>query len=260
MNLSLGNTIPHGTNIMDVKIPAELDREVSLGIDFMDAVFGGAGMTPSQAALFSGEAGAGKTTLMMSIADALTGLGHICLFNSNEEADVQMAKTRRRLGLQHGYIVGNDVKVDDVIKHLKKLQKQAQGKRAKDGTPVQVFLILDSLQAHDDGRYANGYTNSTTAVNIAIAVTKWCKAKHHGCYGIAIMLGQVSKDGEFEGKNKLKHIVDTQLHLSIDDDTASPTHGQRLLEMKKNRMGGGAKPLVLEMHRNGLREALGGSR
>lgn len=258
MNLSLGNTIPHGTNIMDVEIPPELDREVSTGIDFVDAIFGGEGMTPSQAILFSGEAGSGKTTLMMSIADSLTKLGHICLFNSNEEADVQLAKTRRRLGITDGFIVGNDVKVTDVIKHLKKLQKQAEGKRAKDGSPVQVVLILDSLQAHDDGRYPNGYTNSTTAVNIAVAVTKWCKTKNHGGYGIAIIIGQVSKGGEFEGKNKLKHAVDSQLHLSIDDDTASSTYGTRLLEMRKNRMGAGAKAIVLSMHRDGLREQIGG--
>lgn len=258
MNLNLGQPIPHGVNIMDVEIPAAIDRTVPTGIDFVDAIFGGEGMTPSMSCLFSGEPGAGKTTLMMSLADKLTGAGHICLLNSNEEADVQLRKTARRLGVTHGFVVGNDRKVTDVIKHLKKLQAQAKGKRAKDGSPVQVFLILDSLQAHDDGRYPNGYTNSTTTVNVTEMVTKWCKTENSGGYGIAIVIGQVSKSGEYEGKGKIKHVIDAHLHLSIDDDRKSNSYGERLLEMRKNRMGGGCPNIVLSMTREGLREALGG--
>ena len=182
--------------------------------------------------------------MMLQVADSLTRLGHICLFNTNEEAVVQLRKTVRRLDIRHGFIVGNDRLIPDVIKHARKLQENCRGKKAKDGSPVQVVVMVDSVNAHDDGKYTNGHTNSRTGERVVEMLTDWAKNKVAGQYGIAIMLSQCTKSGEFAGRNAVIHIADSHLHLRIDQDTASVSYGQRLLEMRKNRMGIGPSTCI----------------
>ena len=52
-------TIDRGTNILNIEVPAELKRRCKTGIKFIDDAFGGKGMTPSVATLFTGTPGAG---------------------------------------------------------------------------------------------------------------------------------------------------------------------------------------------------------
>lgn len=254
MNLVVSGNVKNGTNILEVKVPAALERSVATGCEIWDLCLGG-GATPSQSILFSGMPGAGKTTLMLQMADAITGAGHVCLFNSHEEAVVQIAKACKRLKLRSGFIVGNDVLATKMIAHAKHLQKLAKGRKAKDGSPVQVFVVADSLQALDDGKYTSGATNGNTPLRVAELVTNWCKTKNSDQYGIAVMIGQVTKSGDFAGKQAILHAVDTRVHLRIDIDPKSETHGFRLIETSKNRMGPGVPGVVLRMTAEGLVEA-----
>lgn len=252
MNLNIAKKLPHGTNVVDIKVPPELEREIETGCEPLDLVAGGH-FTPSCATLFTGMSGAGKTTLLMQAADSITAAGHVCLYNSLEEAPVQLAKTAKRLGLRHGFILGNDRLVDDIIEHARTIQRRMKGQKAKDGNPVQVFVIFDSLQTLDDGKYANGDTNSKTPTRCIHKITEWCKQKIGSSYGIGIVIGQVTKGGEFAGKNELKHAIDAHFHLRIDVDEKSDTCGKRLLEARKNRFGGGTDAVVLDMTSTGLR-------
>ncbi len=267
MNLTLSRKLARHTNIMDVKVPAALERSVPLAKDghrvaFMNEVFGGTGATPSSSNLFTGMPGAGKTTLLLQMADALTAQGHFCLFNGNEEAVVQVRKTVRRLGLKHGFICGNDVMVADLLDHAKELCEAAKGKKAKDGSPVQVFIIVDSLQTMDDGMYANGHTNSNTPLRVVEMITEFCKtpqAVSHerdkdAIYPIAMIIGHVTKAGDFAGKQSIKHTVDSHMHLRIDIDPKSDTCGKRLIGMTKNRFSGCGIEYCLNMTSKGLVE------
>ena len=51
------------------------------------------------------------------------------------------------------------------------------------------------------------------------------------------LIGQVTKDGTFAGKQELKHAIDVHLHMGIDTDKNSPMKGERFMEMEKNRFG-----------------------
>ena len=77
--------IVFGTNILDLRVPSKLRERHPCGVDYLDAAFGGEGFTPSTISLFTGEPGAGKTTLMLTLANALTSQGYVCLFNTAEE-------------------------------------------------------------------------------------------------------------------------------------------------------------------------------
>ena len=89
--------ITFGTNILDIEVPEHLTRKFRTGLSFVDGAMGGQGFTPSSVTLFTGTPGAGKTTLMLTLADAATKQGATVLFNTAEESLYQTAMTAKRL-------------------------------------------------------------------------------------------------------------------------------------------------------------------
>ena len=130
---------------------------------------------------------------------------------------------------------------EDLLKHAEKLRKANPGK--------QLFVLQDSLQTLDDGKY-NGATNSMTPVRCVEMLTDWAKST----YGIVCFIGQVTKGGDFAGKQTILHAVDVRGHLYIDDEKKSETYGERLFEITKNRFGCSGKRFVLGIGKAGLYE------
>lgn len=238
--------IKQGTNILELEVPEALDKVYKTGISFFDDAFGGEGVTPSTACLFTGTPGAGKTTMMLQLADSLTSKGHIVLFNTAEESLLQVRKVARRLNLKHGFVAGQDRQVPDILAHADFLKKNNPNK--------QVFLIIDSLATMDDGKYASGHTNSNTAVRVTEMFTDYCKNKDKG-YPIAFIIGHVNKDGEFAGKQQVKHTVDVHAHLYIDMMRSSTTWGERIFEIQKNRFGCNGLSYILSLGSKGFQQA-----
>jgi DNA repair protein RadA/Sms len=235
--------LAHGTNILDLHVPAELEKTISCGVPFMDDAMGGEGFTPSSVMLFTGTPGAGKTTFMLQMADAITGSGNVCLFNTGEESPLQVRKVTKRIGVKHGFYIGQDTKVQNILKHARALRKKHPSK--------QLFIVIDSLQVLDDGKYANGHTNSMTAVRCVEMLADFCKET----FSICVVIGQVTKNSNvFAGKQQIKHTVDIHAHLAVDDDKKSETYGMRIFESTKNRFGGCGRSFVLDMRKTGLTE------
>tara|TARA_Y100001970_G_scaffold208865_1_gene254623 strand:+ start:8930 stop:9679 length:750 start_codon:yes stop_codon:yes gene_type:complete len=233
--------IVFGTNILDLRVPSKLRERHPCGVDYLDAAFGGEGFTPSTISLFTGEPGAGKTTLMLTLANALTSQGYTCLFNTAEESLYQVKLTCERLELTSGFIAGQESYVPRLIKHCDILRKKSPNKP--------FFLIVDSLQTLNDGKYGEDHTNSQSAVRALQALTDY--AKEH--YINVICIGQVNKSGNMAGSQKLKHMVDAMLHLSIerkDEDFK----GLRVLETIKNRFGGAGWTFFLDLKKEGFNE------
>jgi DNA repair protein RadA/Sms len=232
----------NGTNILELDVPPELERTVKTGVGFVDDALGGEGATPSSSILFTGTPGAGKTTVCLQLANAITATGNVCLFNTAEESLFQVRKVAKRLSLNSGFVAGQDTQVDKVLEHAKVLQKANPGK--------QLFMILDSLQTLDDGFYKNGTTNSMTQVRATEMITDFCKEN----YAVAMIIGQVTKNGDFGGKMQIKHTVDVHAHLYIDDEKKSETYGERIFEVQKNRFGSSGKRYILGIGTRGLFE------
>lgn len=243
MNLNVGiKGLKKGTNILDIQVPDALRHKKLTGLDWFDDALGGEGFTPSTCMMLTGGPGCGKTTMILQLADAITRAGHIALMNTGEESLYQVKLVAERLKLKSGFVCGQDTMVADVLGHADALKKQNPGK--------QVFLLQDSLQTMNDGYYKDGGTTGNTPLRCCEMLTDWAKET----YGIVIFVGQVTKGGDFAGKNQIKHAIDVHGHLFFDDDKKSETYGERLYEVQKNRFGCNGKTYIIGIDKDGLHE------
>ena len=230
MMISLGQpTVTNKSNILDIEVPKQLEVNVGTGMPHIDALYAGDGIMPSTASILTGIPGAGKTTLALQLADAVTGAGHIAIYNTGEESLYQLRKVVRRLDLKNGFIPAYESSVQGIVAKAKAVQKANKGK--------QVFLFVDSLQCvemeREKGKRGRAPAAGNKEVQVAIALTQWCKET----YGVLVLIGMVTKDGTFAGKQAIRHVVDAHLHLAVDTDRKSDTYGKRTACMEKNRTG-----------------------
>ena len=68
-----------------------------------------------------------------------------------------------------------------------------------------------------------------------------------------LVIGQVNKDGKMAGSNKLKHMVDMHIHLSVEEKDED-LMGCRILSTRKNRFGGAGHVVFLKLKKTGLTE------
>jgi DNA repair protein RadA/Sms len=233
--------VEFGSSIQDVVVPDVLKSRVPCGLDYFNAILGGEGFTPSAVALFTGVPGAGKTTMMLTLANSLQRAGAEVVFNTAEESLYQVKMTCDRLALRHPFKVGGETRIPVLLKGCDKLREAAPDKP--------FFLIVDSLQCMDDGHFHTGRITTATAERALGLLTSY--AKEHACN--VIVIGQVTKDGKMSGSNKLKHMVDAHIHLSIETKDED-LKGCRILETQKNRFGGSGHVVFLDLLRNGFTE------
>ena len=240
INTGVGD-VPVGTNILDIKVPDQLRKRVKTGVEFFDDALGGKGFTPSMVTLFTGTPGAGKTTMMLELANSLTGHGANVLFNTAEESLFQLKMTVERLRLRHGFSAGQETLVPSLLENCDKLREKHPDKP--------FFLIVDSLQTLNDGKYGEHTTNSKTAERSLLQITDYCK--EHFCN--AVIIGQVTKNGQMAGANVLKHMVDAM--MSLDVERKDPDlMGCRVLMTEKNRFGGAGHIFFLALRERGFEE------
>lgn len=191
-----------------------------------------------------------NTTLMIEMADRITGTGNVCLYNTGEESLYQVRRVTKRLNLEHGFIPATHTCVDDIIEQLKELAFLNPGK--------QIFYIQDSIPCLEASRVdpetgeplkGRPKTGLNSQVEAVTQLTEYIKST----FGIALLIGHVTKDGTFAGKQALKHVIDCHLHLGIDTDRKSDTYGQRVAEMLKNRFGPAGLFFGFELTEGGLK-------
>ena len=249
MRLKFSDTFEIGTSIADIVVPAELLKRHKTDMKWVDEGLGGEGFTPTMVTMFTGEAGCGKTTALLSIASGITRNGGVCIYNTAEESLFQVKRTVDRLGLRGNFLVGGETLVDDIIAAADRIRALPQNA----GKPF--FLMVDSLQCLDDGKFSTGRITGWTAERSLEALTVWAKEN----YTHVIVIGQVTKGGVFAGSNKMKHMVDCHMHLSFEKKDKELL-GYRKFEVQKNRFGGSGLTTWLSLGANGFTEVATDSR
>lgn len=215
----------------EITIPEKLRTSLKTGWEYIDVLFTGDGIRPSTCCMLTGLPGAGKTTISLQIADYLISEGHTVFYNSCEESGEQLKMTLERLGLQNMLDKGYHASLSEIGEILDTADKL----RANVPSDKGFFLFLDSLQTVEKAHEGRGrpLSQQNMATEAMWQTAEWCKQN----MTVAIVIGQVTKDGTFAGKQEVKHAIDCHLHLSVDTDKKSDTYKQRVAEMQKNRFG-----------------------
>ena len=240
LNLRADN-IARGTNNLDVEVPEALRARHRSELVFWDDALGGQGFTPSAVTLFCGTPGSGKTTMMLELANSLTKSGAAVLFNTAEESLFQLKMTVERLRLRSGFVAGQETSVPKLLAYCDEIRAANPGKP--------FFLIVDSLQTLDDGKFKSGRITSATSERALLMITDYCK--EHFCN--AVIIGQVTKDGKMAGSQKLKHMVDAFISLDVERKDKDLV-GCRILTTEKNRFGGAGHIFYLTLRDRGFTE------
>lgn len=207
-----------------------------LDLGTLDRNFGGKntpGMALPSVTLIGGGPGMGKSTLWLQLMARMVSLtGRSPLFIGAEEPAAQIKDRAYRLKIKH-------------LDKIKILPLEAQNDTTnlaqilRDHNPCCV--VVDSVQAFAEDQEA------------AIAMCLGFKTPAAVMSCPFIVVGQVTKDGDFEGRKKLQHAVDTLLFITKEpeielpdgsvlvpsdvSDDVTPGEPFRMVETDKNRFG-----------------------
>jgi len=230
------NRVQH---VLSVNVDPRLKTRIPTGVDYFDQGLGYGGFVPSNVMMLTGSPGVGKTTMTLQVADSLHGQGHVCLLNTTEQAPENVTLMCERMELKHGFYVADDVNIVTVIKNACAIQQKHPGK--------QMFLMVDSLpemSMNDDATE----TGNKVSLEIAKLLRAWAKQT----FGVVVFINHVTKGGAFAGKNNILHQVDQHAQFMFDIEKKSPTFGERIFKISKNRWGSSGVTSILQMTEKGL--------
>ena len=211
------------------EIESQTDARVSSGITEFDRVLGG-GVVPGSLILIGGDPGIGKSTLLLQVADKLSGQGARVLYVSGEESERQIKMRGERLGLEaENLYLLPETNLENIFDEI---ERSAPG-----------AVIVDSIQTVFSSKMESA-PGSVSQVR-EVAGQFLMLAKNHTIP--VFLIGHVTKEGSIAGPKALEHIVDTVLYFEGERH-----HNHRVVRATKNRFGAANELGVFEMTGAGL--------
>lgn len=211
------------------EIESQDDVRVPSGVTEFDRVLGG-GIVPGTLVLIGGDPGIGKSTLLLQVADKLSGAGALVLYVSGEESERQIKLRGERLAVdaKNVYLLP-ETNLENIIKEIDRLKPRA--------------IIVDSIQTVFSGAIDSAPGSVSQVREVAHQFLVLAKNR-----GIPIFLiGHITKEGSIAGPKILEHIVDTVLYFEGERH-----HNHRIVRAVKNRFGAANEVGVFEMTGTGL--------
>jgi len=211
-------------------VQVENAARVTTGLSELDRVLGD-GITLGSVVLISGDPGSGKTTLLTKVAEVMS---HVMptLYVTAEESLSQWAKRgieRLKLNFnENNFLLSDTDSVEDIV-------EQCIENNIK-------FLIADSIQAFESNTVDGSAGGVTQVKTCAKILNRLCK--QHGI--TLILVGQVNKNSQMAGPQTLKHIIDTAIHIEVNDASV------RILRADKNRFGDTEQVGIFQMTEKGM--------
>jgi DNA repair protein RadA/Sms len=194
-----------------------------------DRVLGG-GLIPGSVILVGGEPGIGKSTLALQLAARLAQDAPV-LYISGEESPGQIKLRAQRLQIEDAPIfIVHEQNLAAIRDHIRKTAASA--------------VIVDSIQTVlPDGSAGLGTTYQVGQATFELS--QLARAQK-----IPILLiGHITKAGEFAGPKAIEHLVDVALYIEGGRDS-----DVRIVRAVKNRFGSTEEIGVFQMTEGGLRE------
>jgi DNA repair protein RadA/Sms len=212
-----------------IEIESQDDVRIPSGVTEFDRVLGG-GIVPGTLVLIGGDPGIGKSTLLLQVADKLSGAGALVLYVSGEESERQIKLRGERLAVdaKNVYLLP-ETNLENIIKEIDRLKPRA--------------IIVDSIQTVFSGVIESAPGSVSQVREVAHQFLLLAKSR-----GIPIFLiGHITKEGSIAGPKILEHIVDTVLYFEGERH-----HNHRIVRAVKNRFGAANEVGVFEMTGAGL--------
>jgi DNA repair protein RadA/Sms len=254
---SVGNAQPR----ISVKFSDITDRtqtRFDSGFGELDRVLGG-GIVPGSLVLIGGDPGIGKSTLLLQVANQLSGRLPRILYVSAEESGQQIKLRASRLGVDvsseeeendnngngappkvtpnaqresySNLYVMPETDLEEILRELESLKPQV--------------AIIDSIQTLHFASLASAPGSVAQVRECTSALMQVAKREDISLF----IVGHVTKEGAIAGPRVLEHLVDTVLYFEGD---RYATH--RLLRSVKNRFGATHEIGIFQMVDKGLEE------
>jgi DNA repair protein RadA/Sms len=210
-------------------IESQDDSRITSGVPEFDRVLGG-GIVPGSLILIGGDPGIGKSTLLLQVADKLSGTGEAVLYISGEESERQIKLRGERLGVEakNLYLLP-ETNLENIFHEIEKLGPGA--------------IIVDSIQTVYSGKIESAPGSVSQVREVAGQFLLLAKNRNLPVF----LIGHVTKEGSIAGPKALEHIVDTVLYFEGERH-----HNHRIVRATKNRFGAANEVGVFEMTGAGL--------
>lgn len=212
-------------------VEAGQEHRFSTGIPELDRVLGG-GIVHGSLGLVGGEPGIGKSTLLMQVAAYVAQARGKVLYVSGEESLGQLKLRAERLKILTPELqVVAEANLDIIGEHIKKLKPS--------------LVLIDSIQTI----YQDGLSSAPGSVGqVREGTTYFLKIAKSLDIPI-ILVGHVTKGGEFAGPKVLEHAVDYVLYFEGENQNTF-----RIVRGVKNRFGSTNEVGIFDMTELGLIE------
>jgi DNA repair protein RadA/Sms len=211
------------------EIETQDDVRIISGVTEFDRVLGG-GIVPGTLVLIGGDPGIGKSTLLLQVADSLSGGGSLVLYVSGEESErqIKLRGERLKIAAKNLYLLP-ETSLEGIFQEVDRLNPAA--------------IIIDSIQ-----------TVFSAVIESAPGSVSQVRAVAHQFLLLAknrsipvFLIGHITKDGSIAGPKALEHIVDTVLYFEGERH-----HNHRIVRATKNRFGAANEVGIFEMSGTGL--------
>ena len=217
------------------KTPKKLDGLTSriertpTHISELDRVLGG-GFVQSEVALLGAPPGSGKSSLTLTVCDAYARQGKTSIYFSGEEVESQIKSRADRFNITSDNIsLLYTQSLNEIISVVTENKPD--------------LFVVDSLQtvASEDMTGSIGsISQSKEAAHVLTSLAKELNIN-------AVLINQVTKDGDFAGSTAIQHIVDVSLFLESDKNTPL-----KFLRAHKNRYGSTEEVGIFQHVENGI--------
>jgi predicted ATP-dependent serine protease len=229
------------TKLNQLNIDPRMLEAMPTSIDVIDELFSHEKGIPCASNIMAiGDPGVGKTTVMLDILSSIQNKNRKCLFISGEMGRKQMFKYTERFK-QFG-IVDTLFTADYMQYNTKDVIEQALDMGYD-------CVLIDSIAEIIEGcRDDNGWDRKTAeSWLVEICIRNNRGENKENKFTSFLLIQQVTKQGEFVGSNKLKHMTDALLEMRRESDREG---GGTFMRFDKNRNGDANNKLSYTLSNN----------